>query len=117
VRPHLLLPITILFSLAFPDSAFYALAIFTIASLAEEEPVRELLRTAPAVVALLAVRPPPDLSAFILAIGAAFAPLSPAASAVAVAGAAALAVTPESAPFYILAAAMQLLMLYKPADD
>lgn len=52
MRPHLLLPITILFSLAFPDSAFYALAIFTIASLAEEEPVRELLRTAPAVVAL-----------------------------------------------------------------
>ena len=113
----LLLPIPILFSLAFPDSVFYAMAIAVIASLSEEESLKELVRAAPAVLAFLAVGPPPDVSFLAYALGAVFSPFSAAAAGAAMLGALSLGLRPDAAPIYIVLLGAQLLMFYTPREE
>ena len=110
----LLLPIPLLFSLAYPDSVFYAMAVLAIAALAEEEPVKSFLKTLPAVVAFLAVAPPPDVVLLSLTAGAVASLFSAVAAGVAMIGMLSLGLRPETAPFYVLLLGAQLVMFYEP---
>jgi hypothetical protein len=116
MRHLLLLPIPVLFSVAFPDSVFYALSIFAISALAEED-WRELFRAAPAVAAFALLRPAPEYSLLALTAAAAAAPFSTAGAAVAALGTLALGLRPEAAPFYVLSLGAQLILLMPRGDD
>ncbi|AFA40171.1 hypothetical protein Pogu_2144 [Pyrobaculum oguniense TE7] len=117
MRHLLLLPAPVLFSLAFPDSAFYALAIIAIASLSEEEPLKELARGLPAVLAFLAVEPPQDVALLAYALGSSLSLVSTAAGGAAMLGALSLSLRPDAVPFYVVLLGAQLLMFYEPSRD
>ncbi len=114
MRHLLLLPTPLLFSLLYPDSIFYALAILAIASLTEEEPLKDFLRGLPAAIAFLAVGPPPDVALIALAAGAVASVLSTTAAGTAMIGILAIGLRPEVAPLYVLLLGAQLLTLYEP---